>query len=144
MEECDDAMIEREDLWIRQEQIDGEYRQALEIMYNVAFNACAAAGLPLNDASLEEEEITIPEDRLQAKISLLRHEVEESEENLQNYTYLYPTAFNAYFRELEKRAAMQHEKDSDQVRALRIQLNQWTQIRRLRDLHRYFSSGVNP
>jgi hypothetical protein len=125
MEECDDAMIEREDLWIRQEQIDEEHRQALESIYMIAFNACAAAGLPLNDASVEEDNTTL-EETLQAKITVLRQEVEEGEENLQNYTYFYPTAFNAYFRELEKRVAIQHGKDSDQVRALRTQLHHWT------------------
>jgi hypothetical protein len=59
MEECDDAMIERENLWIWQEQVEGEYRQALESMYMVAFNACAAAGLPPSGDFLDGE--TTPE-----------------------------------------------------------------------------------
>jgi hypothetical protein len=59
MEECDDAMIERENFWIWQEQVEGEYRQALESMYMVAFNTCAAAGLPLSEDFLDGE--TTPE-----------------------------------------------------------------------------------
>ena len=65
----------------------------------IAFNACAAADLPLNDAPLKED-ITTPEERLQMKIKLLRQEVEEGEEDLENYINFYLTAYNAFFASL--------------------------------------------
>jgi hypothetical protein len=61
MEECDDTILERENLWIWQEQVEGEYQQALESMYMVAFNACAAAGLPLDNIPFDDD--TPPEER---------------------------------------------------------------------------------
>jgi hypothetical protein len=102
IEECDDAMTDRENLWIWQEQIEGEYRQALESMYMVAFNACAAAGLPPSEDFLDGEttqekisqeetarEESVPrgvalDEKLQAEIKQRREEVEHAEERLRN------------------------------------------------------------
>jgi hypothetical protein len=124
MEGCDDALIEREDLWLRHEQVEREYRQAHESMYMDAFNAFSAAGLPLSQSPAEKR---TPEEKLQAEITRLSKEVEEAEEDPENYIYFHPAALNAFFRELEKRFAMQHGKYSEQVRDLCSQLSQWTE-----------------
>jgi hypothetical protein len=48
-------MLEREDLWIRQEQVEEKYRQTLERMHMITFNACATAALPLNSIPFQDE-----------------------------------------------------------------------------------------
>jgi hypothetical protein len=70
--------------------------------------------------------------------------VDEGKENLENYIYFYPTAYNAFFRELEKRVAMQRGKDSDQIRALRDQLSQWTEMEKAEKFDPIFRERANP
>jgi hypothetical protein len=117
-------VIERENLRLRHEQVEGEYRQALKSMYMSAFDAFAAAGLPLSQSPVDKR---TPEEKLQAEITQHGKEVEGAEEDLENYIYFHPTVLNAYFRELEKRDAMEQGKGSEQVRDLHAQLSQWTE-----------------